>query len=80
MITLALAQMLFFVCAAKCQVHRWRRRPSGRAARQAVRRARSVQRYDHVLRGLVIVVLAFLLIVRTIDSPFGQVLRGIKEN
>src|SRR5256885_13286685 len=29
---------------------------------------------------LVIVVLAFLLIVRTIHSPFGQVLKAIKEN
>jgi branched-chain amino acid transport system permease protein len=29
---------------------------------------------------LVIVVAAFLLIVRTIHSPFGQVLKGIKEN
>ncbi|PSJ19937.1 branched-chain amino acid ABC transporter permease, partial [Halomonas sp. ND22Bw] len=30
--------------------------------------------------ALVIVVVAFLLIVRTIHSPFGQVLKGIKEN
>jgi branched-chain amino acid transport system permease protein len=30
--------------------------------------------------ALVIVVAAFLLIVRTIHSPFGQVLKGIKEN
>ena len=29
---------------------------------------------------LVIVVLAFLPIVRTIHSPFGQVLKAIKEN
>jgi branched-chain amino acid transport system permease protein len=29
---------------------------------------------------LVIVVAAFALIVRTIHSPFGQVLKGIKEN
>jgi branched-chain amino acid transport system permease protein len=30
--------------------------------------------------ALFMVVLAFLLIVRTIHSPFGQVLKGIKEN
>src|SRR3989344_5722788 len=30
--------------------------------------------------ALVIVVAAFLVIVRTIHSPFGQVLKGIKEN
>ena len=30
--------------------------------------------------ALAIVVAAFLLIVRTIHSPFGQVLKGIKEN
>lgn len=30
--------------------------------------------------ALVIVVVGFLLIVRTIHSPFGQVLKGIKEN
>ena len=30
--------------------------------------------------ALAVVVLAFLLIVRTIHSPFGQVLKGIKEN
>ncbi|MBR7559493.1 branched-chain amino acid ABC transporter permease, partial [Mycobacterium tuberculosis] len=29
---------------------------------------------------LVIVVAAFLLIVRTIHSPFGQILKAIKEN
>ncbi len=30
--------------------------------------------------ALAVVVAAFLLIVRTIHSPFGQVLKGIKEN
>jgi branched-chain amino acid transport system permease protein len=30
--------------------------------------------------ALIIVVVGFLLIVRTIHSPFGQVLKGIKEN
>ncbi len=48
MITLALAQMLFF--AALHAVHRRRGWPAGRAARQAVRHARPVQRPDHVLR------------------------------
>jgi branched-chain amino acid transport system permease protein len=36
MITLALAQMLFFVCL-QAPFHRWRRRSAGRATRQAVR-------------------------------------------
>ena len=39
MITLALAQMIYFFCAAGA-VHRRRGRPAGRAARQAVRAAR----------------------------------------
>ena len=33
-----------------------------------------------VHQRLIVVVLAFLVIVRTIHSPFGQVLKGIKEN
>ena len=79
MITLALAQMLFFVCLQAPFT-------GGEDGLQGVPRGKlfgiiSLQS-DLVMYyvALVIVALAFLLIVRTIHSPFGQVLKGIKEN
>jgi branched-chain amino acid transport system permease protein len=79
MITLALAQMLFFACLQAPFT-------GGEDGLQGVPRGKlfgiiSLQN-DLVMYyvALVIVVLAFLLIVRTIHSPFGQVLKGIKEN
>ncbi|WP_198971746.1 branched-chain amino acid ABC transporter permease [Xylophilus sp. ASV27] len=79
MITLALAQMLFFICL---QAHF----TGGEDGLQGVPRGKLFGVLD--LSGdltmyyvaLVIVVLSFLLIARTIHSPFGQVLKGIKEN
>ena len=79
MITLALAQMLFFVCLQAPFT-------GGEDGLQGVPRGKLFGVLD--LRNdlamyyvaLVIVVAAFLLIVRTIHSPFGQVLKGIKEN
>jgi branched-chain amino acid transport system permease protein len=50
MITLALAQMVYFA-ALRAPVHRRRGWPAGRAARQAAGHARPVQRPDAVLRG-----------------------------
>ena len=79
MITLALAQMLFF---ASLQLPF----TGGEDGLQVVPRGKLFGVLDlssdmtMYYVCLVIVVLAFLLIVRTIDSPFGQVLRGIKEN
>jgi len=79
MITLALAQMLFFIAL---------RAPftGGEDGLQGVPRGKLFGVIDlrndlamyYVL--LVIVLAAFLLIARTIRSPFGQVLKGIKEN
>ncbi|WP_305806721.1 branched-chain amino acid ABC transporter permease [Stenotrophomonas sp. YIM B06876] len=79
MITLALAQMLFFVCLQMPFT-------GGEDGLQGVPRGKLFGLVDlqsdlvmyYVV--LVIVVAAFLLIVRTINSPYGQVLKAIKEN
>src|SRR3990167_4973367 len=79
MIALALAQMLFFVCLQAPFT-------GGEDGLQGVPRGKLfglVDLQDDLVMYyvvLVIVVAAFLLIVRTIHSPFGQVLKGIKEN
>ena len=79
MITLALAQMLFFVCLQAPFT-------GGEDGLQGVPRGKLFGvidlKSDLVMYyvALVIVVAAFMLIVRTIHSPFGQVLKGIKEN
>ena len=79
MITLALSQMLFFACLQLPFT-------GGEDGLQGVPRGKLFGVLDlssdltlyYVV--LVIVVLAFLLIVRTIHSPFGQILKAIKEN
>jgi branched-chain amino acid transport system permease protein len=79
MITLALAQMLFFVFMQAPFT-------GGEDGMQAVPRGKVLGVLDlandltlyYVV--LAIVVAAFALIVRTIHSPFGQVLKAIKEN
>ena len=79
MITLALAQMVYF---AALQM----KFTGGEDGLQGVPRGHLFGLID--LRNdltmyyvtLVITVAGFLLIMRTIHSPFGQVLRGIKEN
>ena len=79
MITLALAQMLFFVCLQAPFT-------GGEDGLQGVPRGKLFGLIDlqsdlvMYYVALVIVVAAFLVIVRTIHSPFGQVLKGIKEN
>ncbi|WP_306553230.1 branched-chain amino acid ABC transporter permease [Acidovorax sp.] len=79
MITLALAQMLFFVCLQAPFT-------GGEDGLQGVPRGKLfglIDLKDDLVMyyvALVIVVAAFLIIVRTIHSPFGQVLKGIKEN
>ena len=79
MITLALAQMLFFVCLQAPFT-------GGEDGLQGVPRGKLLGLIDlqndvtMYCVALVIVVAAFCLIVRTIHSPFGQVLKGIKEN
>ena len=79
MITLALAQMMFFVALQA-------RFTGGEDGLQGVPRGKLFGLIDLASDmtmyyvTLVIVVLAFLLIVRTIHSPFGQVLKAIKEN
>ncbi|MFZ4286720.1 branched-chain amino acid ABC transporter permease [Variovorax sp. HJSM1_2] len=79
MITLALAQMMYFVALQAPFTH-------GEDGLQGVPRgalfgvislANDLTMYYVTLA---IVVAAFLLIARTIHSPFGQVLKGIKEN
>ena len=79
MITLALAQMIYFACLQLPFT-------GGEDGLQGVPRGKLFGLLD--LQSdltmyyvcLVVVVLAFLVIVRTIHSPFGQVLKGIKEN
>ena len=79
MITLALAQMLYFIALQAPFTH-------GEDGLQGVPRGKLFGvmnlRDDLTMYyvALVIVVLAFLLIARTVHSPFGQVLKGIKEN
>ena len=79
MITLALAQMLFFVALQAPFT-------GGEDGLQSVPRGKMFGvidlKNDLVLYYIVlaIVVAAFLLIVRTVHSPFGQVLKAIKEN
>ena len=79
MITLALAQMVFFV-ALQAQF------TGGEDGLQGVPRGKLFGLLsladDLTIYYLVlaIVAAAFALIVRTIHSPFGQVLKGIKEN
>ena len=79
MITLALAQMLFFVCLQAPFT-------GGEDGLQGVPRGKLFGLLDlkddlvlyYVI--LVVVVAAFLLIVRIVHSPYGQVLKAIKEN
>jgi branched-chain amino acid transport system permease protein len=79
MITLALAQMLYFVCLQAPFT-------GGEDGLQGVPRGRLLGLVDlsndvtlyYVV--LAIAVAAFALIVRTIHSPFGQVLKAVKEN
>src|SRR5690242_5913437 len=79
MITLALAQMVYFVALQA-------RFTGGEDGLQGVPRGKLFGLVDlqndltMYYVTLAIVVAAFLLIVRTIHSPFGQVLKGIKEN
>ncbi|MCZ8253226.1 MAG: branched-chain amino acid ABC transporter permease [Hylemonella sp.] len=79
MITLALAQMVFFLCLQAPQT-------GGEDGLQGVPRGKLfgvVDLSNDVVMyyvALVIVLAAFLLIVRIIHSPFGQVLKAIKEN
>jgi branched-chain amino acid transport system permease protein len=79
MITLALAQMMFFVALQA-------KFTGGEDGLQGVPRGKLFGVIDlqndltMYYVALAIVVAAFLLIVRTIHSPFGQVLKGIKEN
>jgi branched-chain amino acid transport system permease protein len=79
MITLALAQMLFFFCLQAPFTH-------GEDGIQAVPRGMLFGFLD--LRNtlvmyyvvLAIFLVGFLLIYRTIHSPFGQVLKAVREN
>lgn len=79
MITLALAQMLFFVCLQAPFT-------GGEDGLQGVPRGQLFGVLDLASDltmyyvALAICVLGFLLIVRTVHSPFGQVLKAIKEN
>ncbi len=79
MITLALAQMLYFVCLQMPFT-------GGEDGLQGVPRGKLLGvvdlSNDMVLYYIVlaIAIAGFALIVRTIHSPFGQVLKAIKEN
>ncbi|AGW95646.1 branched-chain amino acid ABC transporter permease [Cupriavidus necator] len=79
MITLALAQMLFFVCLQAPFT-------GGEDGLQGIPRGKlfGVVSLANDLTlyyaALVVIVAAFALIVRTVHSPFGQILKAIKEN
>jgi len=79
MITLALAQMVFFYCLQAPFT-------GGEDGIQSVPRGKLLGMVDLTNNFamyyfvLAIFTVGFLLIVRTIHSPFGQVLKGIKEN
>lgn len=79
MITLALAQMLFFFCLQSPLT-------GGEDGLQAIPRGKLFGLFDlgsdlgMYYYGLVVVALAFALIVRVVHSPFGQILKAIKEN
>ncbi|WP_284334752.1 branched-chain amino acid ABC transporter permease [Comamonas sp. NoAH] len=79
MITLALAQMLFFVALQAPFT-------GGEDGLQGVPRGKLFGVIDlssdltMYYVALVICVLGFMVIVRTVHSPFGQVLKAIKEN
>ena len=61
-------------------VHRRRGRPAGRAARQAVGMIDLGHDLTLYYVVLAIFVAGFALIVRIVHSPFGQVLKAVKEN
>jgi branched-chain amino acid transport system permease protein len=79
MVTLALAQMLYFVALEAKFTH-------GEDGIQAVPRGKFLglldlgDTYNMYYFVLAIFVLVFWLIYRTIHSPFGQVLKAIREN
>jgi branched-chain amino acid transport system permease protein len=79
MITLALAQMVYFAALQA-------KFTGGEDGLQGVPRGKLFGLLDLTSDltmyyvALVIVVMAFLLVMRAIHSPFGQVLKGIKEN
>lgn len=79
MITLALAQMLFFVCLQAPFT-------GGEDGLQGIPRGKLfgvLSLSDDMTLyyvALVIIVAAFALIVRTVHSPFGQILKAIREN
>jgi branched-chain amino acid transport system permease protein len=79
MITLALAQMIYFFCVQAPFTH-------GEDGIQAVPRGRLFGLIDlsdiRAMYALVLVIFfaGFLLIYRVIHSPFGQVLKAIREN
>jgi branched-chain amino acid transport system permease protein len=79
MITLALAQMLYFFCVQAPFTH-------GEDGIQAIPRGKLLGLFDlnnsltMYYFVLAVFVLGFLLIRRTIDSPFGQILKAIREH
>ena len=79
MVTLALAQMIYFVALEAKFTH-------GEDGIQAVPRGKLLglldlsDTYSMYYFVLVIFILVFWLIYRTIHSPFGQVLKAIREN
>ena len=79
MITLALAQMLYFVCLQT-------EFTGGEDGLQGVPRGKLFGLLDlkddltMYYVALAVVVAGFLVIVRTVHSPYGQVLKAIKEN
>jgi branched-chain amino acid transport system permease protein len=79
MITLALSQMVYFL-VLQMEGDRRRGRPAGRAARPPVRRRRPVDNIAMYYLVFAVFCIGFFIIYRTIHSPFGQILKAIREN
>ena len=80
MITLALAQMFSFICL-QVPVHPRRGRHPGRAARLPSRLARPQRSPSPCTTStLAIFLFGFFAIWRIVNSPFGNILKAIREN
>jgi branched-chain amino acid transport system permease protein len=79
MITLALAQMMY---SSRCGVNSPAAKTASRRCRAAACSACSTSANEMTMYVFVLVVVlaAFLLIYRIINSPFGEVLKAIREN
>ena len=79
MITVAFSQMVYF-CLRRGAVHPWRGRHPGGAAGRSARPLRPLQPLDPLRFVAVVFLFGFLSIMRIVNSPFGEILKAIREN